>query len=122
MDGVSGLDTVFRDGLVVFPSTISSLRHAIRADIYSPIELRRAYMALPPKINRCCAGGIPAFSSTLSFTLLICVSAVQLTYRSRRASTCDKSNTTHMPVWLDVDLDLQISYLPQPSMMRSTST
>lgn len=39
-------------------------------------------MALPPKMSRCCAGGIPSFSSSLALIWFVCESA--------RPTRCDE--------------------------------
>lgn len=54
------------------------------------------HIAFPPKINRCCTGGIPAFSSTLSLTFEIWLSAH------------GSAGLAHLPLRLDVDLDLEM--------------
>ena len=57
----AALEVVFRSCLVVRPNEedVSVVRGYCRGVV--------AYICLPPKISRCCTGGMPSFSSTRSF-------------------------------------------------------
>jgi len=60
-----------------FPNNMTVLELEATEMLTNPqreIRKRRTYICFPPKINLCCTGGIPSFSSTFSLICDTCVS------------------------------------------------
>jgi len=70
MESGATFELVFASGLVVVP--VHLMLSVVCSSSLTSWMVLRTYICLPPKMRRCCAGGMPSFSSTRSLMRETC--------------------------------------------------